>query len=86
MNSATPYNTLTNSEEDSNVHLVISCISDNVYIKPSRPVNRQRLIGILMDAMYCLQHSEDKTIHPDDCRLRVLLTVDDEQVRPDPME
>lgn len=70
------YNTLANSEEDSPVHLVISCMRGAIWIKPSRPVNRQRF----MDVAYMLQSSSIHTIHPGDCGLRVMLTVDEDQI------
>lgn len=72
-------NTLTGSEEDQPIHLVICSIKGAIYIKPSRAVNRQRMMGIMLDALGMMQDSNCKTITPEDCRLRVLLTVDDEQ-------
>ncbi len=73
-------NTLAGSEEDAPIHLVISCMRGAIWIKPSRPVNRQRLMGVLMDAVHMLQASSIKTISPDDCGLRVMLTVDEDQM------
>lgn len=79
-------NTLLGSEEDAPVHLIISYMKGNLYIKPSRPVNRQRLLGILMDTVWMMQISKIKTVHPEDCGLRVMLTVDDEQIEPEDLE
>ena len=72
-------NTLEGSAENNSIHLVISRMHDRVWIKPSRPVNRHCLIGMVSDALYMLQAAECKTINPDDCKLRVILAVDEDQ-------
>lgn len=72
-------NTLSGSTEDAPIHVVISHMNERVWIKPSRPVNRQILIGILSDILYLLQSNTCKTVHPNDCPLRVMLTVDEDQ-------
>ena len=68
--------------ENAPLHLVISSMRGTVWIKPSRPCNRIMLLGMMMDAVFMLQTSTAQTVRPEDCRLRVLLTVDDEQDDP----
>lgn len=75
----TEQNTLVDSSENAPIHLVISRINGNVWLKPSRTVNRQQLLGMVMDAVFMLQSSTVRNISPEDCRLRVMLTVDEEQ-------
>lgn len=72
-------NTFWGAGDDAPIHLVISRINGNVWIKPSRSVNRQQLLGLVMDAVFMLQSSTVRNISPEDCRLRVMLTVDEEQ-------
>lgn len=75
----TEQNTLVGSSEDAPIHLVISNLNGAVWTGPSRAVNRQRLLGLIMDAAFMVQESTARTVSPEDCRLRVMLTVDEEQ-------
>lgn len=65
--------------EDEPLHLIVSSFKDATWIKPSRRVRRRELVGLLMDAVAMCNESSSKYIDPEDCGLRVMLTVDEEQ-------
>lgn len=78
-------NPLDGSLEAQSLHLVVSDFKDGIWIKPSRPCNRHRVIGMLMDAIAILQDDFGRTVYPEDCPLRVVMTFDEDQkiMKPD---
>lgn len=59
------------------LHLVISNHNGKTLIKPSRPATRNELLGLLHDASEMIGAAgKDAVLHPDNCELKVFLTVD----------
>lgn len=69
-------NTFVGSDEDKELHIIISTNDDgDIYLSPSRPVNRHRLIGIVMDALAVLTSTSTRTVHPDQCNMKMLIAL-----------
>lgn len=55
------------------LHLIISLIGEDMYIRPSRKVERHLLSGLVADALYMLQSAEQKYVDPDDCQINLMV-------------
>jgi hypothetical protein len=58
------------------LHLVISEIGNATYLKVSRQCSRLYLAGLLSEALAMVTSSDCAVVKPEDCRLRVILTVE----------
>lgn len=58
------------------LHLVISRYDGATYLKPSREIDRIQLAGILSEVLFMVNSSSSKTCKPEDCQLRVILSVE----------
>lgn len=69
-------NTLWGSEEDKDLHVVISTNTEgDIHLSPSRPVNRHRLIGVVADALAALTSTSTRTVHPDQCNMKLIIAL-----------
>jgi len=65
--------------EHPSCHLIVSQMNNAIWIKPTRKVSRIHLAGLVSQASFMLASSDCEFIHPEDCRLKAFLTVDDSQ-------
>lgn len=59
------------------LHLVISRFSNATYLKVSRECDRIYLAGLLSEALHMVNSSGVSVARPEDCQLKVILTVEE---------
>lgn len=59
-------------------HLIVSYMHGATWLKPTRPVHRFMLMGILQEALTYLTNSTEDYLSPQDCLLEAYLTVNDD--------
>lgn len=62
------------------LHLVISRYEDGTYMKISRECDRIYLAGLLSEALHMVNASSVSIVKPEDCQLRVILSVEKPEV------
>ena len=56
------------------IHIVISVVDRNLYIKPSRPIGRIRLAGVLSEALGLIQSANYGILRPQDCPINIVIS------------